>query len=58
MEECQKFIDNSLRTKHLQAEVFLFEELVLVCFNSQETKGLVNVQEETKSVSTSFYYTY
>jgi steroid 22-alpha-hydroxylase/cytochrome P450 family 90 subfamily A polypeptide 1/brassinosteroid-6-oxidase 2 len=47
----RKFVVNGLRTEHLRSRVSVVEDLVLECFDSWETKQIVNVREETKSVS-------
>jgi steroid 22-alpha-hydroxylase/cytochrome P450 family 90 subfamily A polypeptide 1/brassinosteroid-6-oxidase 2 len=47
----RKFVVNGLRTEHLRSLVSVVEDLVLECFDSWETKQIVNVREETKSVS-------
>jgi len=49
----RKFVVNGLRTEHLRSRVSVVEDLVLECFDSWETKQIVNVREETKSVSSS-----
>jgi cytochrome P450 len=49
----RKFVVNGLRTEHLRSRVSVVEDLVLECLDSWETKQIVNVREETKSVSSS-----
>ncbi|CAM6046343.1 unnamed protein product, partial [Sphagnum compactum] len=47
----RKFVVNGLRTEHLRSRVSVVEDLVLECFDSWETKQIVNVREETKSLA-------